>query len=379
MRIMVNPDVSFDVSKEWVILFPSDIPEAKKAAGDLARYIGLLAGQGAASKKRGSPPELRKTPALVDALGSTPSGTAPVIALNSEGMGPEYNGFSWRAKPERVEIYGESGRGLCNGIYSFLASLGICWPAPGQERLPVPEAANNQLFPFLAAGANSVCEFSHYEGKNPAAAPWRRFVPAGKEAVKKILKKGEAFAAWAARRRYDALVFPLIAFASGNTGRKLKELGKFAGEYGITLEAGGRDLSSLVPRRYFFFHRDFFRMEEGRRKKDHHFCPTNPGTIRLIGSEGERLFHAAEGVKVFHLWPDKGAEAVWCSCPTCRAFTPQEQNRIAVNAAADVLAAKNPGAFITFFEKSGEGGNIPLRKNLYGMERLPGEKEFTEA
>ena len=361
---------NFDASKEWIVLFPPEVPEAKKAAGDLIRYIGLLAA---------------KEPVMMDALGPAPPQTAPVIVLNSGGSGPERNGFYWRAGDERVEICGESGRGLCNGIYSFLSALGISWPAPGQEKLPSApsQTANSRLFPLSiavtggsTAAPGSVFEPSRYEGSDPAGAPWRRFVPAGKKEVKSILKKSEAFAAWAARKRYDALIFPLTAFASASTGRKLKELRKFAGDYGIALEAGGRELSLLVPRKYFFVHRDFFRMEEGKRKKAHHFCPTNPGAIRLIGREVERLFGAAGETKVFHLWPDKGAERVWCSCPTCRAFSPPEQNRIGVNAATDALAALNPGASVTFFENSGDGDNIPLRNNIYRMEKLPEEKEF---
>jgi len=381
--------VNFDVARDWVILLPPDAAHVKKAAEDLSRYIGLLAGLNKGRSSKQTIPG----PAITDASGPVSSGA--VIVLNNEGESPESgcsraagrgshpvrNGFSWRARPERVEIYGESGRGLCNGIYSFLAALGISWPAPGQETLPLPPAKDpvgsvpspSLNFPLTVDHSN---EPSRFEGSNSAAAPWRRFVPAGKETVNRILKKSEAFAAWAARRRYDALIFPLTAFASGNTGRKLRELGKFAGEYDIVLEAGGRDLSSLVPRKYFFFHRDFFRMVEGKRVKAHHFCPTNPGTIRLIGSEGGRLFRAAQEIKIFHLWPDKGEEATWCSCPTCRAFTPAEQNRIGVNTAADILAALNPGAFITYFEKSEEGGNIPLRKNLFRMEKLPEEKEF---
>ena len=356
----VESVANFDASKEWIILFPPDVPEVKKAAGDLVRYIGLLA---------------LKPPALVDASGQAPPETAPIIVLNNGGSGPQRNGFSWRAGPDRVEIYGESGRGLCNGIYSFLACLGISWPAPGQEKLPLPEGAPgaSEARRVFSLSNNGVHEPSRYEGEDPAAAPWRRFVPAGKKMIKRALRKSEAFAAWAARQRYDALIFPLAAFACGSTGRKLKELKKFAGEYGIALEAGGWDLSSLVPRGFFFFHRDFFRMEEGRREKAHHFCPTNPGTIRLIGKKGGKLFRAAREVRVFHLWPDKGAEAAWCSCPSCRAFTPAEQNRIAVNAAADVLAALNPNASMTYFEKSGEWGSIPLRKNLFRVEKLPSE------
>lgn len=205
-------------------------------------------------------------------------------------------------------------------------------------------------------------------------------MPAGKDGLKKILKKSEAFAAWAAGEHYDAVIIPLKAFSSITKRRKLKLLKQHAGEHGIELEAGGYDLSSLAPRRYFFLHRDFFRMNEGRRVKAHHFCPTSPGVIDLMAREGKKLFLAAGEAKVFHLWPDKGHETTWCSCPTCRAFTPHEQNRIAVNAAADILAALNPGAVISYYENTGEAGaessGIPMRKTLFRMETLPEEREF---
>jgi hypothetical protein len=42
-----------------------------------------------------------------------------------------------------------------------------------------------------------------------------------------------------------------------------------------------------------------------------------------------------------------------------------------VNIAADVLLSLNPDAFISYFEKSGEGGKIPLRKNVFRLEELP--------
>ena len=366
----------FDASREWVILLSPDAVFAKKAAEDLSRYIGLLACYNGdrPPNNRDRPP---KQPAILDAHASAPS--KAVIVLSSENNAPERNGFSWRAETERVEIFGESDRGLCNGIYSFLAALGISWPAPGQESLPSRETGDikglspeglSLEFPLTITKAH---EPSRQKKGDPGVAQLRRFIPDGRKAINSILKNAEAFAAWAARKRYDALVFPLAAFASGTAGHKLKQLEQFAGEYGISLEAGGRDLSSLVPRAYYLFHKDFFRMEEGKRKKEHHFCPTNPGTIRIIKTEGEKFFQAAVEIKVFHLWPDKGAEATWCSCPTCRAFTPSEQNRIAVNASADVLSAVNPGAVITYYEKPEEGGSIPMRKNLLKMERLPDE------
>jgi len=381
----------FDASKEWIIFLPPDIPEVRKAAGDLVRCIGVLARLQEIGLKEdrfkedgsviASMEEAQKTPVIVDAFESAPFGMSAIIILNSEASGPQQNGFMWRAEPERVKIHGESGRGLCNGIYSFLSSLGISWPAPKQEKFPSPERKNpvgssSGASQGFTLSNNRVYEPSCYQGRNPAAAPWRRFVPSGRKEIKVILKKGEAFAAWAARRRYDALIFPLTVIASVSMGRKIRELTKSAGEYGISIEAGGHDLSSLVPRRFFFFHRDFFRMEVGSRKMAHHFCPTNPGTLRLIARESGKLFRAAGETKVFHLWPDEEAESTWCSCPTCRAFAPMEQNRIAVNAAADVLASINPGAIVTYFERSGETGNVPLRRNIFGMEKLPEAKDL---
>jgi len=347
----------FNASKGWTILLPSDVGYVNRAAEDLSRCIGLLASANAGGES------VSKAP-VVDAFGPAPDGA--VIVLSSGDHGCDQNGFNWRTGKDRVEIAGNSGRGLCNGIYSFLAALGISWPAPGEEVLPkqADDASGSRLFPIADGGSLSLPD-----------SGLRRFVPEDKNEVKKFLGKGEAFVEWVARNRYDAIVFPLAAFASESSGRRIKQLVQITGEYGIALEAGGRELSSLVPRWYFLFHRDFFRMEDGKRKKDHHFCPTNPDVTRLIAKEGERLFRFVPDVAVINLWPDKGAESAWCSCPSCRAFSSLEQNRIAINAAADALAALNKGAdrgtLISYFEKPGEGGKIKPRKNTFSLSEIP--------
>jgi hypothetical protein len=348
---------NFDASKGWTVLLPSDVAHVNRAAEDLSRCIWLLAGGEDGPSKA----------PIVDAFGPAPDGAVIVLSSGSHGCGQ--NGFCWRAGDDRVEISGDSGRGLCNGIYSFLSALGISWPAPGEEEIPPPatqasaeNASARRIFPL--ADTDTL-----FEGG------LRRFVPGDKDEAKKLLGKGEAFVEWAARNRYDAIVFPLAAYARESSSRRIRQLKQIAGEYGIALEAGGRELSSLVPRWHFLFHRDFFRMDDGKRKKDHHFCPTNPDVTRLIAKEGERLFRTAPDVSVINLWPDKGAETAWCSCPTCRAFSSLEQNRIAINAAADALAALNRGAdrqvLISYYEKPGEGGKIKPRKNTFSLDELP--------
>ena len=348
---------SFDVSKDWAILVPPGIPAARKAADDLSRCVGAL-------RKRAGPGF--SSPPLVDAHGAAPSDETPVIILNTENNGPEKNGFSWRIGAGRLEIYGESARGLCNGVYDFLGALGIKWPAPDREILPVarenPPGRASAVFPLEPSDA---CRPSRFEGGGIEKAPWRRFVVRENDPALGSKKKREALAAWAARNSFDVLIFPLKLVC-----RRAGALMKLAGEYALVVEAGGRELSVLVPRRLFSFHKELFRMEEGKRRKQINFCPTSPDSIRIIRAEGGKIFRAAGRIKVFHLWPDRSDENAWCACPTCRAFTPTEQYRIAVNAAADVLAEINPDAKISFYEKPGEGGAIPLRPNLFNIEAL---------
>jgi hypothetical protein len=336
----------FDVSKEWAILVPPNVAAAKKGAEDISRCIALL------RKDKG-----QNAPALLDASGDAPPESIPIIVLNSENAGAERNGFTWRAGAARVEIFGESPRGLCKGIYDFLLSLGISWPEPGKEILP--QAAENSMYPLMKNGAY---EPSKFEGGDLRKAPWLRFVVNIKNPSLKSSKKREALTAWAAKNKYDALIFPL---------EYLDKLPKSAGEYALIIEGGGRELSLLLPRGLFFFHKELFRMEGGKRQKKINFCPTNPGTIKIIKAEAEKYFRLSKDVKIFHLWPDKGGEKSWCSCPSCRAFTPAEQNRIAVNTAADALSGINSNAFISFYEEPGEGGDIPLRPNLFRLEELP--------
>src|SRR5215213_11840390 len=54
------------------------------------------------------------------------------IALSHAGGAGDR--FRRRARPARVEIHGDSQRGLLFGIYRTLEELGVRWPWPGQRR-----------------------------------------------------------------------------------------------------------------------------------------------------------------------------------------------------------------------------------------------------
>jgi hypothetical protein len=342
---------SFDVSKQWVLLSPVSF----QVSAELSRYIDLLRKQSGISL----PP-----PRIIDASGPAPDDSIPIILLNAGDGGSsrsgrsggssrsggdgrsERNGYSWRLGKNRIEIYGDSNRGLCNGIFNFLSALGIGWPKPDSEKLPV--SAERGAYPLKQDRAYTASTESE-----------RRFIiPAGTKP-----KKAAAIVRWAARNGCDAIVISLR-----------DPLPENASPYSLAVERGGWDLSLLVPRRYFFFHRDLFRMEEGRRVKQYNFCPTNPGTISLLKRKAAAVFKKGtrpeESVRIWHLWPDRGHEKTWCSCPACRAFTPEEQNRIAVNAAADVLAEIDPEARLSCFPENSEENAADNNQDTLGPKLL---------
>jgi hypothetical protein len=144
-----------------------------------------------------------------------------------------------------------------------------------------------------------------------------------------------------------------------------------ASYYGFDVEIGGWDLSRLVPRNRFLFHKELFRMVQGKRIKQTHFCSTNPDTINMIQKEARKLFSRFPEIKTFHLWPDRNKSDVWCNCPSCRAFSFAEQNLIAVNAAADVLALINPEAKLSYIEvetNNDEEPSIKPRENMFAID-----------
>lgn len=176
---------------------------------------------------------------------------------------------------------------------------------------------------------------------------------------------------WAATNDYDTIVFPLIECFKGLRGEYVKLIKR----YSLNIEAGGRELSMLLPRNLFTFHKDLFRMEHGKRKKKHHFCPTNPESTSVIMEQAQKIFacslQAVTQRRVFHLWPEEGQENTWCACPACRAFSPAEQYLIAANTAADALAKLDPNALLSFFdygEDMGKTGIVP-RKNMFKFKK----------
>lgn len=337
-----------------MILAPCSVPAARQGAEELSRYIDLLRrGAGTDSGK--------KPPAIEDAAATAPEEPVPIILLNPGDGGPCRNGFSWRLGDGRLEIYGDSCRGLWNGIFDFLDALGVRWPEPGREELPPP--APGGLYPLRDSRARKASD-------PPAEVP--RLIFDGKEKP----KNRDALIHWAARNKIDALILPRRDLSRPRPRKRGPDL---AERYALIPEAGGWELSLLIPRRFFLFHRDLFRMESGKRNRAFNFCPTNPASISLLKKEAAKffslLFRIHPEIEVIHLWPDRGHEKTWCSCPACRAFSTGDLYRIALNSVADVLTELAPTARLSLPESftggDESGGSVSLRPNIFPLTRLP--------
>jgi len=181
-------------------------------------------------------------------------------------------------------------------------------------------------------------------------------------------KEREKMIKLALENECNTLVFSLDDpfFLSKNRKHKYINLAKI---YPINIEAGGHNMSLLLPRSKFLFNRDLFRMEQGRRKAAYHFCPTNPKTTEIIANKAYQLFsnsvHYVTLPRIIHLLPDKNHENTWCQCPACRAFRPAEQYIIAVNIAADALAKFDPDAKLAYidFDTEPEAARVKPRAN----------------
>lgn len=357
---------SFNPSLPWHIVTPP-VPE-----GSLQRALEILS-QALTSPSAGFPVSDAKkyrhqTPPLVYGPADIPPAGGLILLDWNNDSENERHGFSWRIGKERIEIHGTSPVGLSRGIYHFLRNQGYHLDRPGS-------GGNLRLYRKSSGSGLS----SYHEGGTTDPRQKKRLFLGNVE----YDREGLEWIAWAAWEGFESLIiypeeelFSLETVGEQFSGRR-KKLLEAASFYGITIEEGGYCLSRLVPRRLFRTNKELFRMESGKRVRERNFCPTNPETLAILAREGRRFFQLRPETRVFHLWPDQGEGHQWCACPTCRAFSPLEQELIAINALADVLHEVHPGALLSYLHPEGEETTLSIRPNVFALP-LPGDGPHKE-
>ncbi len=214
-----------------------------------------------------SAPEAALGAAELEAALGAPGGDGVELVL-SHGNGTR-DGFRRRASPLRLELHGESPRGLLFGVYAMLEELGERWPWPAERRRRTDRAAL----------AEEIDESPAFPG---------RCIVLGERTV---IDDAESWIVWAARNRLNGLFVHVstrpepLGAAPETAWRDHRERPvALAGERGMMIEHGGHLLPELLARA------DLRALAEGRR-------PSDAGRQML-----EEHVRAHPEAEVLHLW-----------------------------------------------------------------------------
>jgi hypothetical protein len=153
------------------------------------------------------------------------------IEIGLTHAGDRGDGFRRRVEPERIELHGDSRRGLLFGVYRTLEDLGLRWEWPGKEP---GQARGAQLEEVL---------------EDAPALPGRCLV-LGERAA---LEDAESWIVWAARNRLNTLFVhvstepdPVGSAPEAEWRERRGRALELARERGMTIEHGGHLLPELL-------------------------------------------------------------------------------------------------------------------------------------
>ena len=320
-------DLVIDGKSDWRIVLRSgaSAPEAL-AAKELARYVGLI-----------SQAE----------LGIVEKALPGQRVIRIECGDGDLDGFHLSVAPGRIFIKGHTPRGALYGVYQLLEDMGCRWFYIGELGEVVPSATDI----YLPCGERTqsasfrersvlVAYPSYYERFDE----WIDFLT--KMRINNVGIYGQSLDWWKANR-----------------GRYLPMLE----ERHAILEFGGHIMPAFVPRDLFGAHPEYFRMnEEGQRADDHNFCP-NSDALELLKKNVRGHFEQLPEITYFHIWADDLKGGGWCHCPECEGLPPADQNLIAMNAMAGVLAEVNPRASLALlaYHDTAEVPSLAPAPNLF--------------
>ena len=281
-------------------------------------------------------------------------------AIRIECGNGDLDGFDLSVAPDSIVINGHTPRGALYGAYQLLEDMGCRWFYIGELGEVLPKASDIRL------SCGEVTQSASFRERSVLVAyptyyerfdEWIDFLT--KMRINNIGIYGQSPDWWKANRdRY----LPLLQ------------------ERQSILEFGGHIMPSFVPRDLFEEHPEYFRMNgEGERVRDKNFCP-NSGALDVLRENTRGHFEALPEITYFHIWADDLAGGGWCHCPKCAGQRPADQNIIAMNAMAGVLAQVNPKAYLAFlaYHDTGEVPGLAPAPNLF-LYHAPRERCYSHA
>lgn len=155
----------------------------------------------------------------------------------------------------------------------------------------------------------------------------------------------------------------------------------YANVRGLEIEYELHAASFLIPRSLFRVKPELFRMNsDGERTPDLNFCPSNDEAMALLAENAVRLCRELYGSNGnFYFWLDDCRGSA-CFCEKCRAYSPSEQQMLAVNAMARAVKREKPQArfaYLAYADSMTPPENVKPEAGVF-LEYAPMEKYKNE-
>jgi hypothetical protein len=272
----------------------------------------------------------------------------------AHGPAADGEGFDWTVTDGVARIEADGPRGSFYGACDLLEQMGFAWPAPGDGAVVAPEEAN---------------ELPGHRGRQSPALPGRSLI-LGHHA---FMARAEEWIVWAARNRLNTIFFHIDEHGLGLGAipsaqwRAAREAAiACARRYGMTLELGGHGLATLLPRRAFDDHPDWFPVRNGTRDRRFNLNALSAEALAVVKENAGAWFRANQGFDVYHLWADDLADGGWCEQAAADGYSASDQLMLATNAVAEVLAEIAPEARLAFlsYHDTEEPPRVAPRDNV---------------
>ncbi len=306
------PEAEFKLTDRGKTLCSVVVPQNasvphRRAASELAKYLGLISGAPA--------PDVASVP---------PAGKYPVFLELVDDKALTADGFRWKADAKAFRIQANTEQALYYGVYRFLKKYGgIRWLVPGEdgeycprkETLTVPEqdSVQNPAFPKRSLEFNC----ANTSGMMPDSWDW-------------LLRNNYVLSSAHGHVHTTKAWKPELGEALRLRACRVSNSGFFEGILTgerIRPEIGHRGAEEM--KRLYAEHPEYFALVNGKRVPFSGFeqpCTGNPDVIRIMAK------HATMWSRLLSRDPSSfmilnNDATTWCECDRCRALDPASEKK----------------------------------------------------